>query len=100
MVTTFDHKAKLADFDTATLHEVMDTIKYSLEKLEKAFAPEGMNIGINQGIVAGAGYDQHMHFHLVPRWNGDTNYMPVIGETKVMADHLENTYDKLINLFK
>lgn len=99
MVTTFEHKGKLTDFDPEILHELMDTLKYSLVRMQKAFGPEGMNIGINQGKVAGAGYDEHMHFHLVPRWAGDTNYMPVIAETKVMADHLENTFNKLKDLF-
>lgn len=68
--------------------------------LAKAFNPDGFNIGINLGRVAGAGIDQHMHIHIVPRWNGDTNFMPVIGETKVISQSLEDAYDSLAGFFK
>ena len=99
MVSAFEHKSKLTELDSLTLHEIMDLVKLSAASLEKAFSPDGINIGVNQGKSAGAGYDGHLHFHLVPRWQGDTNFMPVIGETKVMAEHLENTYDKLAQYF-
>ncbi|GAC1668332.1 MAG: hypothetical protein NVS9B9_28200 [Ktedonobacteraceae bacterium] len=57
--------------------------------------PDGFNMGINQGKVAGAGFADHMHLHVVPRWNGDTNFMPVVADTKVMPEHLDVVYQKL-----
>jgi ATP adenylyltransferase len=100
MVAPLAHSAKIADIDNDTLHELIDTLKFTAQNIGKTFSSEGMNIGINEGKVAGAGYADHLHFHVVPRWRGDTNFMPVIGETKVMAEHLHNTYDKLAPLFK
>ncbi len=99
MVAPFEHQSSLSDFEGSMLHELIDGVNTCTKALEKAFKPDGINIGINQGKVAGAGYEGHLHFHIVPRWNGDTNFMPVIAETKVMADHLENTYKKLIEFF-
>ena len=61
----------------------------------EAFAPEGMNIGMNLGRAAGAGVADHCHWHLLPRWNGDTNFMPLIAEVKVMSEHLTTTYERL-----
>ncbi len=81
------------DPDTfAALHE---TLALAVSAVQKALAPDGMNIGANLGRVAGAGIPGHLHYHVVPRWNGDTNFMPVIGETKVISQHLLATYDRL-----
>jgi ATP adenylyltransferase len=60
-----------------------------------ALNPDGFNMGINQGKVAGAGYAEHMHLHIVPRWNGDTNFMPVVADIKVMPEHIDNVYRQL-----
>ncbi|MFN4180858.1 MAG: HIT family hydrolase, partial [Armatimonadota bacterium] len=67
--------------------------------LRDALKPHGFNIGINLGRCAGAGIEEHIHIHIVPRWNGDTNFMPVIGETKVLPELLSQTYEKLQPLF-
>ncbi len=67
--------------------------------LGQAFKPEGMNVGMNLGRAAGAGVADHCHWHLVPRWNGDTNFMPLVGEVKVMSEHLQTTYERLRPLF-
>ena len=71
----------------------------SMRALKKISGPHGFNIGVNIGRVAGAGIERHVHFHLVPRWNGDTNFMPVLGETKIISEDLKNTCMKLRKQF-
>jgi ATP adenylyltransferase len=91
----------------ATLSEANQTERLALinlsaratEILNKAIKPDGYNLGINQGKVAGAGIASHLHLHITPRYNGDTNYMTVLGETRVIPEHLQATYDKLLGLF-
>ena len=72
----------------------------SVELLKEAIQPEGFNIGMNLGRVAGAGIEDHLHFHIVPRWCGDTNFMPVVAESMVMPEHLKKNYDRLLPFFK
>lgn len=67
--------------------------------LRGVLEPHGFNVGMNLGRAAGAGIDAHCHWHVVPRWNGDTNFMPVVGEVKVMGEHLEASYDRLLPAF-
>ena len=74
-------------------------VRRSAVALRAAFAPEGMNIGMNVGRVAGAGVADHCHWHLLPRWGADTNFMPLIAEVRVMSEHLDATYDRLRPLF-
>jgi ATP adenylyltransferase len=68
--------------------------------LKEVFHCDGFNVGLNLGRVAGAGMDQHIHTHIVPRWNGDTNFMPVLGDTKVVSQALLETYDALLPCFR
>jgi len=75
-------------------------LKESIKVVNKTYNPQGCNIGMNMGRAAGAGIDQHLHFHIVPRWNGDTNFMPVLAEIKIISEHLFTTYDILVNNFK
>ena len=74
---------------------MMDLADLGVELLRKTMMPDGFNLGINMGLVAGAGIADHIHLHIVPRWNGDTNFMPVLSDTRVVSEHLRATYRKL-----
>jgi ATP adenylyltransferase len=82
----------LGDEDALALHHAL---RSSLRVLREVSRPEGFNVGANLGRVAGAGIPDHVHLHVVPRWNGDTNFMPVLAETKVVNEHLDRTWEKL-----
>jgi ATP adenylyltransferase len=100
MVVPFRHlndPGLLTDEENA---EVMANINKAIKALKIAINPEGFNLGANIGKVGGAGIDQHIHFHIVPRWNGDTNFMPVIGEVKVLSQDLQMTKRALIEAYK
>ncbi len=91
------------DLDFLTEEEVLDlliTVRRAIGILKKEMNPEGFNVGLNLGRVAGAGVEEHVHFHIVPRWNGDTNYMAVFGDVRVIPEHIEETYRKLLPHFQ
>lgn len=92
MVVPYEHRASLRDLDAETVAELMTLAQRSQDVLEQTMRPHGFNIGINQGRAAGAGIVDHVHLHLVPRWVGDTNFMPVLGDVRVMPQHLDETY--------
>lgn len=95
MIAPYVHEPTIEELDATALTEMMALAQRCLAAFRAAMRPDGYNMGINQGQVAGAGLVGHVHFHMVPRWNGDTNFMPVLGEVKVMPDFLENTYRQL-----
>jgi ATP adenylyltransferase len=95
MVAPFQHVGSIMLLDAETLNELMAQVQLALRALRLAMNPDGFNMGINEGKVAGAGFAEHMHFHIVPRWNGDTNFMPVIADVKVIPEHLDNVYRQL-----
>ncbi len=95
MVAPYAHAPGIGGVDAETLSDMMATTQICLATLRAAMNPQGFNMGINQGVVAGAGIADHVHFHIVPRWNGDTNFMPVLADVKVMPDYLRNTYRQL-----
>ena len=99
MVAPFRHVGRLQDLDGETLAEIMRLAARATAILDDAYGPEGYNIGFNQGRIAGAGFDSHIHMHVVPRWAGDTNYMPVIADTRVMPQSLEQSYEMLRGAF-
>lgn len=99
MVAPYRHAANLEDLTEEERHDHIDVVNLSLQVLGEALSPGGFNIGINSGRVAGAGLEDHVHTHIVPRWPGDTNYMPVIASTRVVPEGLSQTYEKLRERF-
>jgi ATP adenylyltransferase len=99
MVAPSAHKGSLVDLDDAETSALMRAVRRAIEVLRDAMAPEGFNVGANIGRAAGAGIPDHFHLHVVPRWNGDTNFMPVLGEVKVINEHLLQTAEKLRRAF-
>jgi len=99
MVAPRAHVGSLVDLDDAQTLAVMRLVRRSLAALDAAMTPHGYNVGANLGRVAGAGIPDHVHVHVVPRWNGDTNFMPVLGEVKVISEHLERTWEKVTAAF-
>lgn len=97
MVAPLKHVAMLDLLESDERSDLMDNVSVSIEKLKEALSPQGFNVGMNLGEIAGAGEPGHLHFHIVPRWAGDTNFMPMIGETKVIGEHLDQTYEKLLS---
>ena len=99
MVAPYAHAAKLAQLDAEARTELVTRLAQSAEILEASFACEGLNVGANLGKAAGAGFADHLHFHLVPRWSGDVNFMTSIGELRVIPSHIERSYDQLLPAF-
>ncbi|MBI3811584.1 MAG: HIT domain-containing protein [Nitrospirae bacterium] len=100
LVSPYRHVGSIEDLDPATLTDLMRTAQRALRAVRLVFKPDAFNLGINQGREAGAGIESHVHLHVVPRWNGDTNFMPVLTDTRVIPEHLESSYDKLLPLFQ
>lgn len=89
------HENNLANLPAEEYLELSSALQRSIEVVRQALKPGGMNVGMNLGKCAGAGVEDHLHWHIVPRWEGDTNFMPVVGETRVMPQHLLESYDRL-----
>jgi ATP adenylyltransferase len=99
MVAPYEHLSTLPELDLETVAEMMALAQRAMTALEETYSPQGYNVGFNQGRVAGAGFEHHIHMHVVPRWGGDTNFMPVIADTKVMPQTLEESYAALRGAF-
>lgn len=89
------HIGKLEELKIDEYHDLCDLVRKTIQVVNKALKPEGTNLGLNLGKAAGAGIFDHLHYHVVPRWVGDTNFMPIISETKVISEHLSSTYKTL-----
>lgn len=100
MVAPRRHTADFTGLEPNELHEIMDQVQFTAARIREVFRPDGMNIGINLGTAGGAGIADHLHWHLVPRWLGDTNFMHTLADARVMNEHIEATYDKLKPLFE
>lgn len=94
------HTHDFAGMDLALHTSLQSAVARSVRVLEQAYAPAGFNIGMNVGRPAGAGIADHLHWHIVPRWQGDTNFMTVVADTRVIPEHTRNTYDRLLPLFE
>ena len=99
MVLPNRHVPALADLSTEELHELADLTKLAETALVNAYRPQGINVGINLGLSAGAGIREHLHVHLVPRWNGDTNFISVVGNTRVLPEDLQQSTARLRPVF-
>jgi len=95
MVTPVRHVSKIEELTDAELSEMMSLVQAISVVLREEMSADGLNVGINMGKAAGAGLEEHLHIHVVPRWFGDTNFMPVVGETRIISEHLYETYKKL-----
>jgi ATP adenylyltransferase len=95
MVAPRSHVGSLVGLDDEQTLALMREVRRSLAAVEGLMGPDGFNVGVNQGRIAGAGIPDHVHVHVVPRWSGDTNFMPVLAEVKVVNEHLDRTWEKV-----
>lgn len=95
MIAPYAHVSRLQQVDEATTDEMMRLARHGEDVLQEAYRPEGLNIGMNLGEAAGAGIEQHMHMHLLPRWKGDANFMTSVANTRIIPEALEDTYIKI-----
>jgi ATP adenylyltransferase len=99
MVVPYLHVPSLDGLTDEAMLDFMKVTQHAVGSVKRAFMPEGFNIGINIGKIAGAGMEEHLHLHMVPRWAGDTSFMTVFGEVRVIPEHVMSTYDKLFAAF-
>jgi ATP adenylyltransferase len=100
LIAPRSHKGRLDEFTPDELLETMETLRRMVHVLEEQMHPDGFNIGLNLGHAAGAGLPGHLHWHIVPRWHGDTNFMPVLTDVKVIVQSLDALYEMLVNRLK
>jgi len=95
MVVPRAHLARLDDLAPEDFADLQDELRRALAVLRASYRPDGFNVGMNLGVVAGAGIADHLHWHVVPRWDGDTSFMPVLGDVKVIVEHLEASFERI-----
>ena len=95
LISPFKHTSDINDISDSCNKEIMSLANQSINILKKIMGAEGFNFGANLGKVGGAGIEEHIHYHIVPRWVGDTNFMPVVGNTRVVVEGLQESWDKL-----
>jgi ATP adenylyltransferase len=100
MVVPYRHTSEFTSITPEENLEIMEKMRAAYDALKETLHPEGFNMGLNLGRAAGAGIHEHIHFHIVPRWNGDTNFMPTLGEVKVISQDLIETKKKLLKAYK
>lgn len=99
LVIPLKHEGDLLALGKDAHYDLNDTLRLAMKALQDIYQPGGVNVGLNQGAVAGAGIPDHLHYHVIPRWAGDLNFFPLIAETKVVVESLEQTYDRLLGYF-
>ena len=95
LIAPYRHIATLEELPEPVLLDMLRLVQRSITAIREVYAPEGFNLGVNQGRAAGAGIEHHIHLHVVPRWGADTNFMPILGETRVLPQHLKASYTRL-----
>ena len=100
LVAPKHHESSLVNLTPEEYAELSEVLRRAVEIIKEVYNPGGVNVGMNLGKCAGAGIDDHLHWHIVPRWDGDTNFMPVVSETRVMPQHLAASYDRLAGHFQ
>lgn len=100
MVVPFAHRPALDELDSDTRAEIMELTNQAVLALLRIYHPQGFNLGMNIGAVAGAGIAEHVHLHIVPRWGGDTNFMSAVADTRVLPESLEETYQRISSGWK
>ncbi len=100
MISPYRHEGNLENLSDEELLEIMKVSSMMIRAIKNAMNPDGFNIGFNIGKVAGAGIEEHVHLHVVPRWNGDTNFMPVLADVRVIPEAVQETYKKLKKAIK
>ena len=100
MVAPYKHCPSIEELDPPTLTELMTLAQRSITTIRGVYGADGFNLGVNQGAIAGAGIEEHMHLHVVPRWSADTNFMPVIGDTRVLPQSLDQSWEELTNAWQ
>lgn len=100
MVAPYKHTGDFGKLSAEEMLEISTILQRWQGVIKKAMKPDGFNIGMNLGRIAGAGFEDHLHYHLVPRWSGDTNFMPIIGETKVVPMSIEEGYELLLETYR
>ncbi len=99
MIAPYEHVASLEDLDEECATELMALTREAMRAIRETYGPDGFNLGVNVGKAAGAGVEDHVHQHVVPRWGGDTNFMPVVGDVRVLPQSLEESYRQLQRAF-
>jgi ATP adenylyltransferase len=100
MVVPFAHQSSIEELEAATRGEMMELINQAMQVLRAEYHPEAFNLGANIGAAAGAGIAEHVHFHVVPRWAGDTNFMSAVGDTRVIPEELSESYRRIVERWK
>ncbi len=100
MVAPVRHVGRVKKLKKQEMADLLQNLGQAIEILGEVFHPDGFNVGMNLGQVAGAGVLHHLHFHIVPRWQGDTNFMPALAECRVIPEHLNQTYQRMLPYFK
>lgn len=100
LVAPWKHTSSLDGLKDEELFDLVRTVRWSMTVLRETMSPDAFNVGLNLGTVAGAGVETHVHFHIVPRWNGDTSFMTVLADVRVVPEHIRQTYERLLPYFE